>query len=172
MNSGSDILVFDQNDRPILAIEAKTKLDASVEWAMRLRRNILAHGLLPKTEFFLIATPNRFFIWKNSGMDSLLSEPTRTIESSSFLSSYFMQTGVTPEEISGSSFELIINSWLAELMYSGVKAHQARGSYQWIADLGLQDALAGGHLDQRGRTNQGRTEWHNNHKGYRDANAS
>ena len=60
-----------------------------------------------------------------------------------------MQTGVTPEEISGSSFELIINSWLAELMYSGVKAHQARGSYQWIADLGLQDALAGGHLDQR-----------------------
>lgn len=149
MNSGSDILVFDQNDRPILAIEAKTKTDASVEWAMRLRRNILAHGLLPNTEFFLIATPNRFFIWKSNGINSLLSEPTRTVDASALLAPYFMQTGVTPEDISGSSFELIVNSWLAELMYSGVNTHQARGSSEWIADLGLQEALAGGHLGQR-----------------------
>ncbi len=148
MSSGSDILVFDQHDRPVLAVEAKTKVNASVEWATRLRRNILAHGLLPTTDFFLIATPNRFFIWKSSGMDSALREPTRTIDASPLLAPYFMQTGVTPEEISGSSFELIINSWLAELIYSKGKPDQIHGAYQWIADLGLQEALEGGHLGQ------------------------
>ncbi len=148
MRARSDILVFNQDDRPILAIEVKTKVDASVDWANRLRRNILAHDGMSDTEFFLIATPSRFFIWKNAGMDSLLNKPAGVIDSGPLLAPYFDQIGVAPEDISGSSFELIINSWLAEMIYSGISPDQANGSYQWITELGLQDALKNGHLGQ------------------------
>lgn len=146
MGAGSDILVFDQNDRPILAIEVKTKVDASVDWANRLRRNLFAHDGMPDIEFFLIATPSRFFIWKNPGMNSTWNKPVGVIDSGPLLAPYFDQIGVAPEEISGSSFELIINSWLAELIYSGTTPGQVNGSYQWMTEFGLQDALKNGHL--------------------------
>jgi hypothetical protein len=148
MSERSDILVFDQNDRPILAIEVKTKVDASVDWANRLRQNIFAHDRMPDTEFFLIATPSRFFIWKNPGMDSLWNKPASVIDAGPLLAPYFDQVGVAPEEISGSSFELIINSWLAEMIYSGITPDQVNGSYQWMTELGLLDALKNGHLGQ------------------------
>ena len=132
----------------MLAVETKTKLNASVEWAIGLRHNLLARGVLPDTKFFLIATPDRFFIWKNAEVNSTGDEPTQIIDSKLFLAPYFMRAGITSEDISGSSFELIIISWLSELLYSGITLEQVNGSYQELADSGLQEAIRGGHLSQ------------------------
>lgn len=148
MTLRSDIVVFSETGRPVLAAEVKTKLNASIDWAIRFRRNMLLHGHLPETEFFLIATPDQFFVWKNADRDLLSSIPTQVLDSRSMLTSYFEQTNVAPENISGSSFELIINSWLAELMYVEASEEQANYVPQEIVDLGLREAIRGGHVGQ------------------------
>ena len=145
---GSDIIVYNQRELPVLAIEVKTKVDATVEWAIRLRRNFMAHGILPATDYFFIATPSRFFIWRNSGADLERISPILVINAQPLLASYFEQINVPPEEISGSSFELIIRSWLAELIYAKLPNNQIDESIIWIVDIGLQDALEGGYLGE------------------------
>lgn len=144
----SDIIVYNQQELPVLAIEAKTKIDATVEWAIRLRRNLLAHGILPATDYFLIATPSQFFVWKNAGVDSERISPILVIDARPLLSSYFEQIDVRPGDISSSSFELIIRSWLAELIYAKLPNNQIDESIKWIVDSGLQDALDGGYLGE------------------------
>lgn len=145
---GSDIIICNRQELPVLAIEAKTKVDATVGWAIRLRRNFLAHGILPATDYFLIATPNQFYIWRNAGVDIGSSEPTLVIDARPLLAPYFGQISTPPEEISGSSFELIIRSWLAELIYAKLPNNQIDDSIKWIADIGLLGALEGGYLGE------------------------
>ena len=156
MVAATDISVYDKNGHLILAVEVKRKLNASVEWATRFRRNILVHGLLPDTKFFLLATPDRFFLWKDAGMDLLLREPTYVADPRAILSPYFERAGVTVDDISSYSLELIIVSWLSILTFSSeTMAHETmaheimtytNGSSPWLMESGLINAVAGGHL--------------------------
>ncbi len=146
MIAAADIALYDQNDRLVLAVEVKNKLNASVEWAARLRRNIFAHGLLSDMAFFLLATPDRFFLWKDAGADLTLSEPTYIIDSRPILSPYFERAGVTADDISSNSLELIIVSWLSVLTFSAETMETLNGSTTWLTDSGLINAVAGGHL--------------------------
>ena len=63
-NLGTDFLISDKNHQPILAVEVKINSDVSVEWAMALRRNLLAHGYYHPFSYFLIVTPDKFFCLK------------------------------------------------------------------------------------------------------------
>ena len=58
-----DLAVYDRFQRLILTVEAKKKSGVSEKWAAQTRRNLVVHGFYPLASYFLLATPEKFFLW-------------------------------------------------------------------------------------------------------------
>ncbi|MEH2276089.1 MAG: hypothetical protein V7K40_15205 [Nostoc sp.] len=142
-DSGWDLSVDNRNGQLTLVVEVKSKLNASPEWAARLRRNILAHGTFIMAPYFLMVFPDRFYLWTDADV-RLDSEPTYTIDAQPILHRYFEQARVKADQISGQSLELIVASWLGEIIHSEKTPEDINESQQWLIDSGLYAALAGG----------------------------
>jgi len=150
-NSGFrwDLSVGNRDGQLVLVVEVKSKTDASPEWAARLRHNILAHGTFPEAPYFLIVFPDRFYLWTHADGHSDQREPTYAIDARPILQPYFERAGVTADQISGQSLELIVASWLGEIIHSEKSFEDVDISERWLIDSGLYAALAGGKLYQQ-----------------------
>jgi hypothetical protein len=146
MSTRWDLTVYNRDSQLVLVVEVKSKLDATPQWAAQLRRNILAHGTFPDAPYFLMVFPDRFYLWKNPGSNHELIEPTYVIDARPILQSYFEQSNVTANQVSGQSLELIVALWLNEVMHK--TPDELDASQQWLIDSGLYDAVAGGSLDR------------------------
>jgi hypothetical protein len=144
MSTRWDLTVYNRDSQLVLVVEVKSKLDATPKWAAQLRRNILAHGTFPNAPYFLMVFPNRFYLWKNTGSNHELIEPTYVIDARPILQPYFEQSGVMADQVSGQSLELIVASWLSEVMHE--TPDELDASQQWLIDSGLYNAVAGGSL--------------------------
>ncbi|MBD2122595.1 hypothetical protein [Trichocoleus sp. FACHB-262] len=145
LDAGWDLSVADRNGQLALVVEVKRKINALTEWAAGLRHNILAHGTFPKAPYFLMVFPDRFYLWTNAKAHLDQSEPTYTIDTRPILQPYFQQAEVTANQISGQSLELIVASWLGEIMYS--EQPPENQSQRWLIDSGLYAALADGRFE-------------------------
>lgn len=144
-----DLLVNNSDDQPTLIVEVKSKTGTSSEWAAKLRRNILAHGTLPSVPYFLIVFPDKFYLWiNNREVDAIEEkEPNYTIDASSILQPYFQKVGIQNNQIREQSLELIIVSWLNELIYSQEALEDVKKSQRWLIESGLYNALVGGKIN-------------------------
>jgi hypothetical protein len=147
MSTQWDLVAYNRDNQLVLAVEVKGRLDATPEWAAQLRRNILAHGVLPDAPYFLMAFPDKFFLWETSDSINEPVEPMYIIDAHSILSPYLNHSNLTPEQVSSSSLELIVASWLNDIMHR--QPNELSDSQQWLIDSGLYDAVAGGKLDQQ-----------------------
>src|SRR5574341_2017811 len=147
MSDRWDFEVFDRGNRLVLAVEVKSKLNASTEWAARWRRNMLAHGILPVARYFLMTFPDRFYLWKHADLDHTLdvSEPTYVIDARPIVKPYLDRSGISANQISEQSLELIVASWLNQIIHQ--TPDELRGSQDWLLDSGLHAAIAGGRLE-------------------------
>ncbi len=123
LDSGWDLLVENRGGQPTLIVEVKQKLNVSSEWAAQFYRNILVHnsGILPRAPYFLMAFPDRFYLWinhTNSYSYSELIEPSYTIDAEPILRPYLQGMGRTAGEMGKQSLELMIISWLGKILYS------------------------------------------------------
>lgn len=148
-NSYWDLLVNDRNGQPTLIVEVKSKTNTSSKWAAKLRRNILAHGILPSVPYFLLVFPDKFYLWKNNADVNLIDErePDYTIDASSIIQPYFKEIGIQNNQIRGNSLEMIISSWLNEVIYSEKTIEELKSSQSWLIDSGLYSALTGGKIN-------------------------
>ncbi|MGZ8216018.1 hypothetical protein [Methylomagnum sp.] len=142
---GWDIEVYGRDQQLVLVGEVKSKIGVSPQWAAQFRRNILAHGVYPNAPYLLMAFPDRFYLWKNAGLNPGEIEPTHSIDARPILEPYFKRAGILGNRISGQSFELIIASWLSEIIHASLGSLDS--SQQWLIESGLYDAVAGGSLD-------------------------
>lgn len=147
-NSGWDLSVHDQNDQLILVVEVKAIINTSPEWVAKLRRNIFAHGTFPEAPFFLIVCPDKLYLWTNAPIQEDLVLPNYVIDAAPIFQPYFDQVGVTPTNISGQNMELIVSSWLGEIIYGEKTTMMMDESQQWLIDSGLYDALHGGNVEK------------------------
>lgn len=144
MSTRVDLAIYNRYGELTVTVEVKKKFAASREWAARLRQNILAHGHLPSVKYFLLALPDRFFLWKNEGPYQRF--PDYEVDSSILLGPYFQQLGITAEDLSGQSLELLIASWLSDLMYSEKTPMFLPEDQKWLVESGLYEELQGGRL--------------------------
>ncbi len=148
MRNIADMTVYDANGQLTLLVEAKKKLGASSEWAAKMRRNILANGLSPETKFFLLAIPDRFYLWKDSGVAPEKINPTYEIDPDPFLRPYYEKSGLTPENMSGAAFEFMISSRLSEINLADEAPPQLPlKTIEWLIESGFLEALAGGRVE-------------------------
>lgn len=142
-----DLLVDNRNGQLALVVEIKRKTNVTPEWAAKLRRNILAHGTFPKAPYFLMVFPDKFYLWTNAEAYQDQSEPTYTIDATQILQPYLERSGVTADQISEASLELIVTSWLGEIIHSDQLPKDTEASQQWLIESGLHAALAGGKIE-------------------------
>jgi len=146
MNAQWDIEAYDQEGQLVLAVEVKSKTNASPEWASRLRRNIFAHGIYPDPPYFLMAFPDQFLLWSKVNREVEDGEPDYVVDARPILLPYLRQVETDSEQLSGQSLELIVISWLSHLIHLGKTAGQFTESEKWLKKSGLLDAISGGKL--------------------------
>jgi hypothetical protein len=137
---GVDLAAYDRSGQVTVLVQIKTKLGASREWAERFRRNIVAHGRLPPARFFLLVLPDRFFLWEGA------AEAPEEYDAGPVLRPYFERAGVTLGAISGAGFELLVSSWLSDVLHADRAPDSSDKVPKWLTASGLLDAIKGGYL--------------------------
>ncbi len=146
MRQFADILAFDKTGQLALVVEVKNKRGTSSDWAAEMRRNLFAHGLLPNAPYFLLALPDTFYLWKNTGNTSDAVAPTQKVNPQPFLQPYFGSSDMTSNDLTGGSFDLIVTSWLNQVIRAQNTQELVNENQDWLISSGLYNQLAGGHL--------------------------
>src|SRR5215813_1877658 len=100
MQDSADIEVYSHDKKLKLVVEVKNKHGASPEWAVQMRRNLLAHSAVPRAPFFLLALPDNLYRWKD-GSDSTESRPPDfVVDASPILADYLKNMKNVPTRTS------------------------------------------------------------------------
>ena len=135
-----DFLVRSQDGQPIAAIEVKNPQELSRDDAASLRRNMLAHGMLPRTPYFLLLSQDTGFLWNESGHKTL-NAPTAYEFPMGEVVRRYLPEGDAKERLRGSQLELVVLQWLLSLTSSSqeVKAEPEKS----LAPSGFLDSIKG-----------------------------
>lgn len=136
-----DFIAYKADGTIVLLAEAKSRRGTTDLWAAKLRRNMLAHGVLPRSQYFLIVTPERMYGWRQE--DLLPSDvlPEFTVDAQKALAPYFAKLNQDPVNISPRAFELVILTWLNDITRSQKHGPEVDASLRSLIDSGLLSSL-------------------------------
>ena len=143
----ADLVVYDSRGRLTAIAEVKNKLGTSADWAAQTRRNLLDYGHFGNTDFFLIVTPDRIYLWKDAGTDPVAIPPTYIVDSGPEFEHYFKGIGTDHEHISGLAFELIVSRWLGKMISFPDFVEDHGRIPDWLSESGLLDAVKNGRVE-------------------------
>ena len=141
MENRPDLLVIGHDGTPKLVVEVKARSGTSSTWAAQFRRNLVVHGLVPPASYFLLASPEQFYLWepKHDGLDS---PPDFVADSKQTLAPWLKHMQSRPGTISESALELLIHAWLSEV----VTNPDPDDIPDWLRKSGLYSAIHGARL--------------------------
>ena len=142
----ADIVVYGREGQPQVLVEAKTRKGTSKQWVAKLRRNMYAHGNLVAAPYFLLALPDRFYLWRNIPNPASTMPPDFTIDALPVLEPFFERAGISIDDASEHSLELALSSWLETLTKAPADNQQEKSS-EWLAESGLAQAILGGRVE-------------------------
>jgi hypothetical protein len=134
-HSGVDFVAYNRDDDIVLLADAKSRCGTSEDWAAGLRRNMLSHGFLPSSKFFLIATPDRIYVWKNGRPGQTAVRPEFTTDAAKVLHPYFQRLNQDPSKIGPEAFEILVLTWLNDVAGSDQSGTVEDPSLAWLSDL-------------------------------------
>ena len=143
MESHADITVTSRDGQLVLMVEVKTRLNTSPAWVAQFRKNIFSHGDMPIARYFLFAFPDRLYLWTHNSIERDKFEPDFIIDAAPLLGPYFERAGVLPEKIRGTSFELLLWWWLADLVEDNWEPDEKNA---WLKESGLAEAIKNGRV--------------------------
>lgn len=145
--SGVDFVAYDKRGQPVLLALASGSRNTSEVWAAQYRRNLLSHGTLPDAPFFLIASPERMYFWRQSASLPDDAPPQFTLDASAAVKPFFGSSRRLPERISGEGLWWIVLSWLEDLSDSGQQRAREDPSLEWLSQSGLFEALGNARIE-------------------------
>jgi hypothetical protein len=120
MATEPDFTLYDRYGRLAAVFEIRAKRGTTSEWAAELHQNLLSYEAFRYAPFFLLVTPDRVYLWKESpravGMESSPIPPDYEIDAKPLFQPYLKGTRQNLVEISRPAFELIVMSWLRDLI--------------------------------------------------------
>jgi len=138
-----DLAVYDRFQRLILTVEAKKKSGVSEKWAAQTRRNLVVHGFYPLASYFLLATPEKFFLWtsERNNLEETLPNFVENAEIS--LKPHLDELGFSLREIDEYVFEQVIAHWLKyDVMFPVKSVIKSK----WLVESGLAEKILHGNL--------------------------
>ncbi|MGI9065278.1 MAG: hypothetical protein ACR2HX_02590 [Pyrinomonadaceae bacterium] len=141
----ADIAVYSPDKRLQLIVEVKKSPGIKIEsrdWAKKIHRNLLAHGGIPSTPYFLIAIlPDQLYLWKDNSPSSLDKGPDYEIVAKDILQKYFDLLSTSLETASPHQLETLVSLWLKDLVQSEPSDNRYM---KWFYDSGLYEATKKG----------------------------
>lgn len=138
---GIDLLAFGPGGDIVLVGQVKSRLGTSEAWARGFRRNMLAHGTIPRAPFFLIATPERLYLWKQDQPDQNDRPPEFTLDTRKEFQHYLGNSTRIFQSMGDGALELIVSSWLTEVAGRNPQQVKNDPSTRWLSDSGLLRTL-------------------------------
>jgi hypothetical protein len=136
-DNGIDLVAYDGAGQAVLLGEVKSRVGTSEQWAARFRRNLLAHGTLPRAPFFLIATPERLYFWKQDDSGATDDPPAFTLDATKEFQPYFDKLQKTPLGLGEEALELLVLAWLTDIARRGDLRAKEDHTMRWLSDSGL-----------------------------------
>lgn len=135
-----DFTLYDRIGRRKVVVEVKSKRGTSEQWAAEFRRNLLAaHEEFQDADFFVIATPDRVYLWRERAEAPSAVRPDYVLDGSVFrpYTSHL-------DEMNGDGFLLVVMSWLSDLMRPRDAGDLAEGDR--LSQSGLLESVRNGKL--------------------------
>ncbi len=142
----ADLVGYDPEGQIKLIVEVRDRTDTTRSWAQLVRYNMLAHGAVPNSRFLLLALPDRLYLWKDTGNSQESTEPAYEMDAAPFFRPYFDKARVSPDKVSRQGFELIVTSWLNELVHWGIADDVPEPQKRLLQESGLVEAIKGGRV--------------------------
>jgi hypothetical protein len=152
----ADIAVYSRDHQLELLVEVKGKADATPEWAAEMRKNLIAYSVIPPTEFFLLAAPHHFYLWrgendyvrlKDRGENGDGRPPDYVVDALPIITPYLDKARIKPGAITEGGLQLIITSWLSFIVNSHLTFEKADPSEKWLFESGLYEAIRSGSVE-------------------------
>jgi hypothetical protein len=138
-----DLAVLDSFQRLILTVETKKKFGVSEKWAAETRRNLVAHGFYPLATYFLLVTPEKFFLWSQDSNTLNETLPDFVADANETLKPYLKELGFNIKQIDSRTFEDVVAHWLKyDVIYSTDKKQLP----EWLVKAGLAEKIVNGTL--------------------------
>lgn len=122
-----------------LLVEAKNTASPSPEWAARFLRNLFVHAQIPESAYFLLALRDHLYLWRRPSPD--VSVPDFEADTKVALRPYLARLNASLDKLSESSFELLIEAWLTDLVAGTLPDAQNR---RWLEESGLAESVRDG----------------------------
>ena len=139
-----DFMLYDENNNLLLVGEVKATKSQDQEWVAKLRRNLVAHGLLPTAPFFLLVSPEHIYLWKDVFSDEQI-DPHFVSDTRSLLTPYLSRYGGDMAHLSESGLELAARAWLNDVI-SRTSRNGTSSTDDWFTQSGLATRARQGSL--------------------------
>jgi len=149
MASVADIIVQAQDSTPQLIVEVKSQTGASSDWAAQMRRNLFAHLDLPSTRFFLLALPDKFYLWKDAP-PGIVTPANYEVDARQVLRPYIADLTNPLSTLNGQSFELLVRRWLEDVVHSDDSDAPIAADQSWLVESELLSAIKQGFVTTQG----------------------
>lgn len=146
----ADVAVYGRDGLLRLEVEVKTRPGASPEWAARLLRNMLVHEAPPFAPHFMLALPDKIYLWDLRGLslDSGFFEngikPDYGIDAARALGPYIDGGPSSLHGLGEDGLELVVASWLTDLLNSDLSGEKDEPDARWLLESGLYEEVKGG----------------------------
>lgn len=142
-----DIVLYDKYGQLTAVAEVKNKAGTSSDWAAGLRHNILAHGDMEPVRFFLLVTPDKLYLWRNARPGQADVLPEFELDAQPIFEPYFKRAGVSRDDASSNALELVVASWLSDVIRAADHPDALLEGQDWLTGTGLLDALKNGRIE-------------------------
>lgn len=138
-----DLAVLDSFQRLILTVETKKKFGVSEKWAAETRQNLVVHGFYPLLTYFLLVTPEQFFLWTKDSNTLDETLPDFAADATETLKPYLKELGFNIKQIDGRTFEDVVAHWLK---YDVIYSMNKKPLPVWLVKSGLAEKIVNGTL--------------------------
>ena len=145
MGSQPDITLRNQKGEPLMIFEVRAKHHTTPQWAAEFRRNLLRREEFRPTQYFAIVTPDQLYLWREPKPGTVVL-PDFVVDSRPLFLPYLQKTSVDLDRISPFVFELVVISWLSDLVYARRETEDLEPRQAWLLDSGFFDATKNGTL--------------------------
>ena len=140
-----DFAVYSADRQLQLVVEVKSTPKTDLAWAMKMRRNLLQHQVLPTAPYFLLALPDHLYLWASGGED-VTRQPDFQADTRDVLQRYMPPgAGSAQQILSGPALEWLIGSWLNDLTQGVPDPSDAlHPETDWLRASGLPERVRTG----------------------------
>lgn len=138
-----DILIRSRDNVPIAIVEVKNRREWPETLVTSMRRNMIAHGILPPIPYFLLISQEQGFIWRQKSEpeeDDSVDRPPDAKFSMLHIVDRYAPANLTGSWLRGAELQYVVQRWLDDLA-TGAR-HEGDNTEQILAEVGFINAIA------------------------------